>query len=80
VLEGQSPAWLLQLPVAGSKHHSLCRQLRDLRLIDAVFLGSAKANDALEAAQFEGLRVMGEVTGHVSPSSYLEASDHTVTV
>jgi hypothetical protein len=80
VLEGQSPAWLLQLPVAGSKPHALCRQLRDLRLSEAVFLGSAKANGALDAAQSAGLRVMGDVKGHVSLSSYLEAGDQTVTV
>jgi predicted peroxiredoxin len=73
ILEGGSPAWLLELGDPDHKQHRLYQKVKEKGLIDAVCQACAMQAGALEAATQENLRLVSDASGHVSLVPYTEA-------
>jgi predicted peroxiredoxin len=78
VLEGEAPRWLLELPDPEHGRHGLYRRVKEQGLIDAVCKACAIQARALDAAAEEGLRLVSDASGHVSPAPYVEAGYRVV--
>ena len=80
VLEGKSPEWLLELRNSEHKLHALYQNVKGEGFIDAVCRACAMQVGAVEAAEQEGLPLVGDAFGHVSLASYVERGFQVVTL
>ena len=80
ILEGNAPAWLLELPDPAHRFHGLYQKVKEAGLIDAVCRACAQQASATAAAKAEGLRLVGDALGHVSLAPYMEAGFEIVSL
>ena len=80
ILEGESPKWLLALTNPKHKLHGMYEKVKGAGLIGAVCRACAVQAGAVEAAEAEGLSLVGDAFGHVSLSQYIEQGYHVVTL
>lgn len=80
ILEGEAPAWLLELPDPRHKHHALYSKAKNEGLLDVVCKACALQAGAVEVAEREGFNLVSDASGHVSLVPYMEAGFRLVTL
>lgn len=71
VFEGDAPKWLPEICKADHKLHGLYAQVKEQGLIAGVCRGCAMMHGVLAAAEKEGLPLLADAYGHVSPTLFL---------
>jgi hypothetical protein len=80
ILEGEAPAWLLELPDPQHKHHALYSKAKDEGLLDVVCRGCALQAGVVDVAEREGFTLVSDASGHVSLVPYMESGFRIVTL
>ncbi|MBN1124239.1 MAG: DsrE family protein [Sedimentisphaerales bacterium] len=71
IIEGSACKLVKTLDEPGAAFGDLYRKVRDANLIDCVCRACASKMEAAEAAQSQGLRLEGEMSGHPSLARYI---------
>jgi hypothetical protein len=80
ILEGASPEWLLLLPSPDHQFHGMYEKAKAEGLIAAVCKACASQAGAVEAAEREGVPLVGDAFGHISLVPYLTEGFAIVTL